>query len=220
MTDTAYAIEKLTQPWSDVLSPKETGLPSYTTVDYPPLLDLLEQACRGNIGERGGSGSDPATRSLLNAEAHSLREHIDGTVRAWISELGRAPAKRDLKAAIRQLEGILRAHHSAGTMPDSEHERILGFFPRWCERIWRIYDPPVEKELKGACPNGECEQTTFSNAEGETGAALVAFYHRGSGTIHAKCRACGWTWGPDQVRLLGQHLGATQDDAIMDAAGI
>lgn len=220
MTGDAYAIEKLTQPWTDVLSPKETGLPGYTPIDYPPLLDMLDEACRSNIGERGGGGSDPATRSLLNAEAHGLREHIDGTVRAWIGDLSRQRPERDLKAAVMQLAGILHAHHAAGTIPDSEHSRILGFFPRWCDRIWRLYDPPKEVPLTGACPNGDCEQTHYLNADGEQAAALIAYYHRGSGTVHAKCRACGWAWGPDQLRLLGLHLGATQDDTIIDAAGL
>lgn len=217
---TTYAIEKLTKPWHDVLSPAETGLPGYTTIDYPPMLDMLNQACRGNIGERGAGASDPATRSLLNAEAHTLREQIDGTVRAWIGQLGRRKAEADLKSAILQLAGILHAHHAAHTITDVDHARILAFFPRWCERIWRLYDPPVEKSLDGACPNGDCGQTHTLDAEGGTIRALVAYYHRGSGTVQAKCRACGWEWGPDQVRLLGLHLGATQDESVIRAAGL
>ena len=174
MTTIDYSIEKLTTGWTDVLSPAETGSGKYTPIDYPPLLDMLDDACRGNIGERSSGGSDPATRSLLNAEAHSLREHIDGTVRAWIVELGKRKPERDLKTAVGQLAGILQAHHAAGTIPDSEHARILGFFPRWCERIWRLYDPPKEVPLDGKCPNADCEQTHALDAAGGTILALVA----------------------------------------------
>ena len=215
-----YAIEKLVTGWTDVLSPAETGTASYRHIDYPPLLDMLDDACRGNIGERSSGGSDPATRSLLNAEAHALREHIDGTVRAWIVELGKRKPERELKAAVRQLEGILHAHHAAGTIPDSEHARILGFFPRWCEHIWRLYDPPREVDLNVTCPNDECGQSRIVNRDGEIQSAMIAYYHRGSGLVHALCRACGRGWGPDQVALLGKMLGATQDEAVIAAAGL
>lgn len=221
MTDVDYAITRLTEPWSDVLSPQETGRDRYITLDYKPMLDMLDDACRSGIGGQPSSGrTDPAGRSLLDLQAFELREHIDGTVRAWIGKLGREKPAAELKDAVRQLSGILHAHHAAGTIPDSEHDRIRAFFPRWCEKISRIYDPPVEKELDGACPNAECEQTHWVNRDGDQAAALIAFYHRGSGLVQAKCRACGWTWGPDAVRLLGKHLGASQDEAVIEAAGL
>jgi len=217
-----HAVEKLTRPWSDVLSPDETGLDKYIPVDYPPLLDMLDEACRSNMGERShGSGTDPASRSLLDLEAHALRERIDGTVRTWIGQLSRQRPERDLKAAVTQLAGVLQAHQAAGTITDAEHDRITGFFPRWCEQVWRIFMPPVVKELKGACPNPDCEQASFTDGDGSVGSALIAFYVPNTGQVRAKCRACSWEWQSlAELRLLGQSIGASQDDDFLRAAGL
>lgn len=221
MTTLQHAVEKLTRPWSDVLSPDETGLDKYIPVDYPPLLDMLDEACRANMGERShGSASDPASRSLLDLEAHALRERIDGTVRTWITHLSRQRPERELKAAVVQLAGVLQAHQAARTITDAEHARISGFFPRWCEQVWRLYDPPVVKELKGSCPNPDCEQSTVTDGDGAVGTSLIAFYVRNTGQVRAKCRSCSWEWGQDEIRLLGQWLGATQDDEFLKAVGL
>ena len=215
------AVERLTRPWSDVLSPDETGLDKYMPVDYPPLLDMLDDACRNSVGESGGgAGGDPATRSLLNLEAHQLREQIDGSVRAWVSRLGKGRCEADLKAAVVQLAGMLSAHHAAKSIPDTEYARIRSFFGRWCGQVWALYEPPIVKELAGQCPNPDCEQSAFVVGDGAKGSALIAFYHRNTGEVRARCRCCAWVWGHDQVRLLGEWLGATQDVEFLEAAGL
>lgn len=221
MTALQHAVEKLTRPWSDVLSPDETGLSKYIPVDYPPLLDMLDEACRNFTSTRSQhAGGETSTRSLLNLEAHALRERIDGTVRTWIGQLSRQRPERELKAAVVQLAGVLQAHQAAKTMTDIEWSRITAFFPRWCEQVWAIFDPPVVKELKGPCPNPDCEQSTVTDRDGTVGTALVAFYVRNTGQVRAKCRACSWEWGQDKIRLLGEWLGATQDDEFLRAVGL
>lgn len=216
------AVERLTRPWHDVLSPEETGLDRYLPVEYPPLLDMLDEACRTSVSEAGaGSGGDPSTRSLLNLEAYMLRNRIDGSVKTWIAHLSKGRADRDLKASVAQLAGLLKAHHASRTITDAEHARIGGFFVRWCEQVWKLFDPPVIKELRGACPNPDCEAETFADGDGSSGAALVAFYMRNTNDVRAKCRVCGWEWEtPSELRLLGEHLGATQDVEFLRAAGL
>ena len=81
-------------------------------------------------------------------------------------------------------------------------------------------DPPREVDLNVTCPNDECGHSRIVNRDGEIQSAMIAYYHRGSGLVHALCRACGRTWGPDQVALLGRMLGATQDEAVIAAAGL
>lgn len=221
MTDWLHAVEKLTRPWSDVLSPRETDGNGYVTVDYQPLLTMLDHACRANTGNRGGSGADPAERSLLDLQAFTLREHIDGTVRAWVSHLSKGRAEKDLKAAVVQLAKLLQAHHAAHTITASEFDRITAFFPRWCAQIWALLDPPVVKQLDGACPNPDCEQTTFTDVDGSQSSALVAFYARNTGRVQARCKSCGWEWNTDtELALLGQQLGAVQDVEFLKAAGL
>ncbi len=220
--DVDNAIAKLTRPWTDVLSPRETNLNTYTPIDHAPLLDMLDAICRSSYGAGvAGASSDPASRNLLNLEAHALREHIDGTVRAWLGELSKHRAESELKAAIVQLGGILNAHHAAATITDREYQRITGFFPRWCERIWRLFDPPTIKELEGSCPNLDCEMTRWADGAGATGTALIAFYVKGTMDVRASCRSCGWGWvGPAQLAVLGRHLGAEQDEDMLRAAGL
>lgn len=222
MIDYPTAVERLTRSWHDVLSPTETGLDRYTPVEYSPLLVMLDEACRSNTGNhKAGAGADPASRSLLDLEAFSLREHIDGTVRAWLSRLSKERQPRDLIEAVNALVGILAAHHAARTITDVEHDRITAMFPRWCDRIWALYLPLVVKELAGACPNPDCEQTQFTDGEGKVGRALIAFYTRNTGQVSARCRACEWTWrSPAELRLLGQWLGASQDDEFLEAVGL
>ena len=61
MSDLLHAVEKLTRPWSDVLSPDETGLDRYLPVDYPPLLDMLDEACRTSVSEAGAGAGRVST---------------------------------------------------------------------------------------------------------------------------------------------------------------
>jgi hypothetical protein len=221
MSELLHAVEKLTRPWSDVLSPDETGLDRYLPVDYPPLLDMLDEACRANTGERShGSASDPASRSLLDLEAHMLRNNIEGAVKTWIVHLSKGRAERDLKAAVVQLAGILQAHKAAGTITDADYVRVSGFFPRWCEQVWTIFDPPKVLELNGTCPNPDCGQSKFTDRSGDVGSALVVFHKGTEGSAYAKCRACGWEWDRSQMVLLGQHIGATQNHEVISAAGL
>jgi len=214
------AIARLTRPWTDVIPPDEDR-PTYTPIDHPPMLDMLNELCRSSYGSGVGGASDPASRNLLNLEAVQLREHIDGTVRAWHRHLSKGAVPAELKAAVVSLGELLAAHHAANSIPVSEWERLTRMFPRWCRAIWRLYDPPTVKELVGACPNPDCEQERFQDGAGGVGSALVAWASRGSGEVRARCRACGWVWeDPTQLALLGKHLGATQDTDVLNAAGI
>jgi hypothetical protein len=215
------AIARLTRPWTDVIPPDDTRN-AYTPVDHPAMLDMLNDLCRSSYGAgASGASSDPAARSLLNLEAVQLREHIDGTVRAWHLELSKSRAPSNVKDALTSLAGILNAHHAANSIQSTEYDRIMRFFPRWCGQIWRLYDPPTVKELAGACPNPDCEQERYDDGAGNTGAALVAWATRGTGEVKARCRVCGWEWDdPAQLALLGRHLGATQDEEVLRAAGI
>lgn len=212
------ALDELTKPWTDILSPRETGTGKYVPVDYPPLLDMLREAIGSSLGKTRSGVSSDAERSLLNLQAFQLWEHIDGTVRAWWQEVSKDRCPTELKVALRELAGRLHALHASNQIPTSRHEHITAQFPRWRTRIWEMFDPPVIKELDGACP--ACEATAFYAPDGGKMRALVAYYWKG---IHpeAKCQCCGEKWvGAAQLVSLGKVLGATMDEEVLRAAGV
>lgn len=191
MSDWLHAVEKLTRPWSDVLSPWETDGNGYVTVDYQPLLTMLDDACRANTGNRGGSGADPAERSLLDLQAFTLREHIDGTVRAWISHLSKGRAEKELIPAVGQLAGLLQAHHAARSITDSDYERLTAFFDRWCGRIWEIVDPPNMRKVQKPCPRCSVEWMPVDDTYKR---AVWIEYRDKLADATAACRSCGAAW--------------------------
>lgn len=211
------AINDLTRPWTDVLTPKESGTGKYQPIDYPPLLDMLNEAKSSTSGQSGASRSLQGERNILNLTAFSLWEHIDGTTRAWWQELSKSRCPSELKEALTKLAGVLEAAHATGQVKESQYAHIQEMFPRWRKKVWELFDPPVIKELKGECPN--CSESVHIDGEGKRGPALVAFYWKG---IHpeAKCQCCGEHWvGEAQLISLGKVLGATQDEEALKEMG-
>lgn len=191
MSDWLHAVEKLTRPWSDVLSPRETDSNGYVTVDYAPLLTMLDDACRSNTGNRGGNGADPSQRSLIDVRAFDLREHIDGTVRSWVLQLSRGRVQGDLKTAVIQLAGLVRAHHASQTITDTDFARVTGLFPLWVEQVWGIVDPPNRREVQSRCP--KCLVEWMPVDEGSQRAVWIE-YRESLADAAASCRACGASW--------------------------
>ena len=216
--ETRTAIDILTKPWTDVLSPQESGAGKYYPIDYPPMLDMLDEAKRSSLGGTSAGRSPDAERSLLNLKAFSLYEHIDGTTRAWWRETSKSRCPDDLRVALASLFGTLNALHASHQITDNRYGHITRQFPRWRVQIWELFDPPIVKELTGACPN--CDETTYSNPEGERSPALLAFYWKGI-RPEAKCQRCGEHWvGEGQLISLGRVLGATMDEDALREMGI
>ena len=101
MSDLLALVEELAHPWEDVLSPQETGRDEYVTITHDPLLDMLHDAKVSSPGRTEGGRSEASSRNLLNFAAYQLWEHIDGGARAWVNELSKKRAERDLKDAWR-----------------------------------------------------------------------------------------------------------------------
>ena len=212
------AVNVLTHPWSDVLTPKESGTGTYQPIDYPPLLDMLKQAIGSSTGKTQSGKSPDAERSLLNLQAFALYEHIDGTTRAWLRELSTVPAKANLKEALTQLAGLLQALHASNQIKEQRYTHIAAQFGRWRKQIWEMFDPPTVKDLIGKCPN--CDEAAYYNLEGGKSTALIAYYWRGV-EPQAKCQRCGEAWaGERQLLELGFHLGATMDEETLREMGV
>lgn len=212
------AVDDLVRPWTDVLSPRESGTGKYVPIDYPPLLDMLERAVASSLGRTQSGRSADAERSILNLQAFDLREHIDGTVRAWWSELSKEKCPTELKTVLLGLVDRLDNAHGSGRLKDSEYSHICAMFPRWRQKIWDLFNPPIVKELLGECPH--CGTKTHIGADGSQSTALVAYYWKGL-EPEAKCQNCGDKWrGDGQLVVLGRMLGATQDEDLLREIGV
>ncbi len=212
------AVDILTKPWTDVLTPQESGTGKYHPITYPPMLDMLSEAKGSSLGGTGAGRSPDAERSLINLKAFSLYEHIDGTVRAWWRETSKERCPEDLRVALLKLFGTLNALVASHQIPESRYGHITGQFPRWRTQIWELFDPPVVKELIGSCPN--CEATVHTNADDERTTALIAYYWKGI-RPEAKCQSCGEQWtGEGQLIILGRVLGANMDEDALREMGI
>lgn len=218
MSDSENAINVLTHAWTDVLSPRESGTGKYQPIDYPPLLDMLKEAIGSSLGKTGAGRSPDAERNIMNLKAFALWQHIDGTTRAWLHDLSKQRPSGNLKHALVQLWGLLDALHASNQIKESRYLHIVEQFPRWRAQIWEMFDPPIVKDLIGACPN--CNETSYRNLENAKSPALIAYYWKGI-QPEAKCQCCGERWvGESQLISLGRVLGASVDEEALHEMGV
>lgn len=206
------AIDRLTNPWTDVLTVEG----EYKTVENDALLDMLRTAIRSSVGrtDAGRSGAD--SRNPLNLQAFMIWERIDGAVRAWLDDL-HTDAPRELKDAVRVLHTHVRNLWASQQITEHRYARFGTMAERWADDIWAIFDPPVTKEIIGACP--ECGESHFVGLEGERSAAISAYYWRGVEPI-AKCQRCAREWvGRTQLIQLAYRIGAAVDEDALRELG-
>lgn len=206
------AVDRLTKPWTDVRSVEG----EYKAVDYEPLLDMLKAAISSSSGRTDSGRSDAHARNVMNLNAFTVWERIDGQTRAWLKELHTA-APRDLKDAVTKLHVHVRNLWASHQIQESVYLRLGVLAQRWTDDIWAIFDPPVTKEILGACPEcGECDQF---GPEGERSAAITAYYWRGSDPV-AQCQRCQKEWaGRSQLVQLAYRIGARVDEEALHEMG-
>jgi hypothetical protein len=218
MTAMSEAVDALTRRWTDIVTVIESGDRRYIPVDHAPLLDMLHDLIRSNIGERSSGGTAANERNLIDLNAFTLWETIDGAARASWRDLSKSRPSEDLKDLVRELAGLLTAQRASGQVNDVTFVRMTAQFPKWREQIWNLFDPPTVKELIGACPH--CEERFVYAPDGSRGSALIVYYVR-SEQPEAKCQRCGEVWvGAKQLLTLGFHLGATVDGEALKQMGI
>jgi hypothetical protein len=207
--------QQLTQPWEEVLSPQETKRDGYTTIYHDALLDMLHDAKVSSTGMTEAGRSDASSRNLLNLAAYQLWEGIDGSARAWIRELSRQRAERDLKDAVMQLARIANALWRTGQMDEPQYARLVAMVGKWRADIEAIFDPPVVKEIKAACPR--CANTHYIDGEGSRSAAIILTYSR-QFEPRGECRRCMKVWeGERELLELGFSIGANMNpDELRD----
>lgn len=212
------AVDNLTRRWVDVVTIVENGDTRYRTIDHAPLLDMLHSMIRSNMGGNTHGSGSASERNLIDLTAFTLWETIDGKARAWWRDLSKSRPSDDLKDLVRELAGLVQAQRASGNLDDVTFVRMSQQFPEWREQIWNMFDPPVVKDLIGACPH--CEERWVYAPDGSKSSALIVYYVR-SEMPEAKCQRCGEVWvGAKQLLTLGFHIGATQDRATLLEMGV
>jgi len=212
-SDVSYAVHRLTEPWTLVLSTE-----GYKPQDFPPLLEILRGLVAPNSGRTKGGVNDPATRSVLDVKALTLLMHIEDVVGAWVNEWG-IPTR----GLIPQVVAVSKAAEDrwrTSTLTESDYLNITSHFQRWADQIWDLVEPPLQVPLRdAACPR--CERAKWVTDEGEWVDNILVSYRDG-GTVQAECRwrNCVGLWsGPSELRELGFSLGVQADAAALSEMG-
>ncbi len=219
LTDVESAVKRLTETWTDVLSPDESPTRTYKPVKHAPLLDMLERAKVSSMGATARGKSDPAERLQMNAAAVSKWNHIDLALRRGYRHFSKRTPPPSLKAKTTGLHGIILAGAASHQVATGDAYRELRQFPRWAEQIWDMFHAPGEVEIQAPCPR--CEAVIWNDPEKDSDAtALIAYYWRGV-RAEARCRVCGDVWDtPLSLLLLGQQIGATPDEDTLREMGV
>ena len=218
MESTERAVVRLTEDHTEMT---EAG-----PVEWPPLLDWLDQAVTEQV-KRGSAGSG-GTGSPIDMGALALLQRIEKGARQ-LREALYLPIMRDLKGALRDAWDSARTMRATGDLDDDQQwESITDAFPGWVLEIEQEWDDRTRRmELTVPCPR--C--STRWILEGDDGdakappkrrAAVWIEYAEGRAPV-AECRVadCAAMWvGWAEVAKLGYTLGASQDGDVLAACGI
>ena len=215
MIDLLTALDDLTQPVNRKIIQETPDGPEPTSVVRiidPSLLDQLDNSIRANMGGSTKGGSDPATRSLVDAAALMRSMQISGEVSDWARAAGAIIDKGSIS-------NTLRAWHGKFIGRATQEDRMQYYTRRlvkWAAQITATLDPPREKDLDCACPDcGAIEWWNSSNGERFT-RPLIIRYRPDSPTMvedaRASCRGCGESWGVrDLQRRIELDVGESID---------
>lgn len=222
MEATSRAVVRLTE---DHTEHTEAG-----ATEWPPLLVWLERSVTEMV-KRGGAGSNGAGIPI-DFEALRILDGIKKDVRRIRTGLfmfGRLP---ELVEAVTETWATAkqdRAHHK---IDDAEWEIICDTIEGWAAAIeGEQATRPRKMELIVPCPRCghrwiqdhiEVDGEQVPDPNGERKAAVVIEFGENRAPV-AECRVAGceaiWA-GWKQVGLLGRTVGAEQNLAILEAAGI
>lgn len=207
MTDTARAVERLTQTHTVHLDGAE--------YECAPLLEQLREAISSSMGGGSGGGGG-AGGNLLNFAALELWELIDGITRGWLREWG-IDHGGELTEAMQRLPHAIQAQHAAGTVDDDFRERLDAAFDKWVWLIEDLFDPPHQKELTAPCP--ECSERHLVTDDTQQAAVIIPA-KRGRAVI-AECRCCGAMWSTEtELIALAEAMGIEVDVVALRALAI
>lgn len=219
MLSFAEAVDRLTIPWTDVLTPAESPSGRYEPLQREPLLVLLQRAIVPS-GEGGGGGRSQ-DRVPLSTEALQVWQSIDERSRAGGLQVGHLVAGRALAERVRDFADHAAVAWRTGQVSESDWAHLSEEPAKWVQQIEDLLDPPRTKELKPRCPR--CGELWVSDPrERETRHHCLLLHFRDGGPeAWAECRRCSQTWvGVDQLKELGALIGARPDVGLLREMGV
>jgi len=222
MESTERAVVRLTEAHTEMT---EAG-----AVEWPPLLSWLEQSVTEMV-KRGGAGSGGAGIPI-DFEALKLLERIKHETKELRGSLflyGKLPP---IIRAVAELWATAKKDRKQRKVDDEQWSHIAGSIESWVEAIeGEQSQRPRKMELIVPCPrcgNRWIQEHHLVDGEevpdpnGERKAAVVIEFGDSRAPV-AECRVAGceaiWA-GWKQIRMLGVTVGAEQNLAILEAAGI
>lgn len=201
MTDLLEAVQSLTRPTvSKVLMSNEAGITCVSDVDLEPLLDRLDEAIRSNMGGSTHGGSDPATRSLVDAGALMKLMQISSQIMDWARIVGSVIDKQSMIVTLdRWYLRYMEYPHS-----DEISAGYAKQLRNWAHQIEASLDPPREKDLDSPCPSCGATEWWDPQTKERYFRPLVIRYRPDSDAMvndaRGICRACATTWGVRELQ--------------------
>ena len=204
MADITRLVDQLTRVRYDFIAGR--------SVHAPALLDELRATATASIGGSGSSGaSAPNERTALNVAAFTMLEDITGRIAemyASSAEPRRTPtkdAKENLRGWFAAFERDDRLGELNAAQIRVQRQRLASFV----ERISDLSDPPVVKEITGACPVEDCGERYWTLDREGTRTSTLYVQLRPDAPITARCHWCGTAWtGAAELEQLAWDLGA------------
>ncbi|ANP74522.1 DUF7341 domain-containing protein [Cryobacterium arcticum] len=189
------SVDLLTKPRvSKVVQSNEAGITCTSPVELPPLLDALDEAIRSNMGGTTSGGSDPATRSLVDAGALMKLMQISSTVMSWCRSVDAVIDKQSMTVTLRRWYVKFNECQHEDGMVNWYANQIV----KWEGQILALLDPPKEKDLPQHCPSCGAGEWWDPKTKERYYRPLVIKYRPDSPSMTddatGVCRACGETW--------------------------
>lgn len=178
------------------------------TVELPPLLELLEDAIRSNMGGSTRSASLASQSIPLDPGALYEAMKITSQVGDWCRLVGLKPtrhAAQDLKAWYVRT----RAGHPT---PDQDEAQAV-VLRRWAATIRGMLDPWREKDLPDPCPicgAKEWWDPSEPTKQGRPRPLIIKYRPGDEGMVekaYGLCRACEEVFGVRELAYAIEHAG-------------
>ena len=200
--DLLNALDDLTRPVQRKIiqdTPNGPELTRTVTVTDVALLDQLDEAIRSSMGGTTQGGSDPATRSLVNAGALVKMFQISSEVFDWARAAGAVIDKGSLSNTLRAWHAKFIGRATQEDRSEYYTRRLTG----WAAQIIATLDPPKQMDFPNPCP--ACESDCYWDKETQQSYSrplVVRYRPAESGVVMdavGACRACGKTWGAREL---------------------
>jgi hypothetical protein len=193
---------------------EEEGKPIARTAWKEPLLAELRAAIHSSTGQTHSGHSAVNERSVLNVQAFTLYEDIAGRIASMYASTTNARPDPTPETNLTDWFDAFAAARAAGENVETQGALAWERLTKMVDRIADMFDPPVTKEILGACP--VCGDRYAPNHVDDTRVSAVYAQYRRGGHVQAQCRSCGADWyGESRLVELARGIEATTDFELL-----